>query len=118
MGSLGPDTHKALFEPSKHLWRVWGLILNMILPVLLSFWVFFFALGFWGIFFAGIQHSPVDCCSAVSCNFVVLTGEDECMSFCTAILQILVSRERLYSQAGVCDKDKCNNSLVFFLQRN
>ena len=31
----------------------------------------------WGIFFAGIQHSPVDDCSAVSCNFGVLAGENE-----------------------------------------
>ena len=86
VGSLGPDTHKALFEPSKHLWRVWGLILNMILPFLLSFWGFFFALGFWGIFFAGIQHSPVDDCSAVSCNFGVLAGEDVHTSIYSAIL--------------------------------
>lgn len=27
----------------------------------------------------------------------------------------LVSREKLYSQAGVCDRDQGNNSLVFFL---
>ena len=27
----------------------------------------------------------------------------------------LVSRERVYSQAGVCDKDQGSNSLVFFL---
>jgi len=49
----------------------------MILPFLLSFWGFSFALGLWGIFFAGIQHSPVDDCSAVSCNFGVLAGENE-----------------------------------------
>ena len=30
---------QALFESSEHLWRVWGLILNVILPFLLSFWV-------------------------------------------------------------------------------
>ena len=27
-----PGIHKILFEPSKHLWQVWGLILNVILP--------------------------------------------------------------------------------------
>ena len=32
----------------------------------------------WGIFFGGIQHSPVNGYSEVSCNFQVLTGEDEC----------------------------------------
>jgi len=32
------------------------------------------------IFFGGIQHSPVNGCSSVSCNFWVLTGEDESTS--------------------------------------
>ena len=32
-------------------------------------------------FVVGIQHSPVDGCSAVSCSFGVLAGEAECMSF-------------------------------------
>jgi len=44
----------------------------------------------WGIFFDGIQHSPVDGCSAASCNFGVLTGEDECVSFYSAILLTMV----------------------------
>ena len=30
MGS--PDAHKVLFDPSEHLWQVWGLILNAISP--------------------------------------------------------------------------------------
>ena len=39
-----------------------------------------------GIFFlGGIQHSPVNGCSAASCNFGVLAGEDERMSFYSAI---------------------------------
>ena len=37
-------------------------------------------------FFGGIQHSPVDGCSAASCNFGVLTGEDERTSFYSVIL--------------------------------
>ena len=44
VGSLGPGEHKVLFEPSHHPWQVWGLILNKILPLILS-WGFFFALG-------------------------------------------------------------------------
>ena len=36
---------KVLFVPSEHLWRVWGLILNVISPLLPSFWGFSFALG-------------------------------------------------------------------------
>ena len=34
---------KGLFESSSHLWWVWGLILNVILPLLLSFWGVSFA---------------------------------------------------------------------------
>ena len=34
VGSLGPGAHKVLFEPSEHLWWVWGLILNAISPLL------------------------------------------------------------------------------------
>ena len=39
----------------------------------------------WCIFFGGIQHFPVNGCSAVSCNFGVLT-EDERMFFYSATL--------------------------------
>ena len=33
------------------------------------------------LFLGGFQHPPVDGFSAASCDFGVLTGEDECMSF-------------------------------------
>ena len=33
-----PGVHKVLFELSKHLWWVWGLLLNAISPLLPSFW--------------------------------------------------------------------------------
>ena len=36
---------QGLFKPSEHLWWVCGLILNVILPLLPSFWGFSFALG-------------------------------------------------------------------------
>ena len=36
---------QALFKPSDHLWWVWVLILNMISPLLPSFWGFSFAFG-------------------------------------------------------------------------
>ena len=49
MGSLllclGPGAHKVLFVPSKHLWQVWSLILNVIMPLLLSYCSFSFALA-------------------------------------------------------------------------
>ena len=66
---------------------VWGLILNSIYPLLLSSWGFSFALGHVVSFFGGIQHSPVDGFSAVSCNFGVLTEEDDRMSSYSTIFQ-------------------------------
>ena len=77
--------HKVFFEPSKCHWQVWGLILNEISPLLLSCLGFSFALGRGISFFGGIQHSPVDGCSAASCSFGVLTGEDEHTTFYLAI---------------------------------
>ena len=44
-GASGSWCAQGLFELSEHLWRVWGLILNMISPLLLSCWDFSFALG-------------------------------------------------------------------------
>ena len=32
LGTLGPGAHKVLFEPSEHLWQVWGFILNVFHP--------------------------------------------------------------------------------------
>ena len=53
VGSLGPGAHKVLFEPSEHLWQVWGLFINAISPLLLSCWGFSFALGCGVSFFGG-----------------------------------------------------------------
>ena len=80
MGSLGPGAHKVLFEPYECLWRVWGLFINVISLFLPSCWGFSFALGHGVSFFGEIQHSPVNDCSAVSCNFGVLR-EDECYRY-------------------------------------
>ena len=44
VGSLDPGAHKDLFEPAYCLWQVWGLILNVILPILPSCWGFSFVL--------------------------------------------------------------------------
>ena len=72
MGSLGPGVHKVSYEPSERLWQVWGLILNTILPLLLTFGAFPLPLDVEHLF-GGIQHSPVNSCSAASCSFGVLT---------------------------------------------
>ena len=80
-GVSGSWCAQGLLEPSKHLWWVWGLVLNTISPLLPSCWGFSFALRHGVSFFCGgaegIQHSPVNSCSAASCNFGVLAGEDE-----------------------------------------
>ena len=73
-----------LFESSKCLWFLWDLILNLISPLLLSCWGFSFALGHVVSNFGGIQNS-VDSCSAASCNFGFLTGENEHISFYSTI---------------------------------
>ena len=39
-GVPGSWCTQGLFEPSKHLWREWGLILNAVLPLLPSCWGF------------------------------------------------------------------------------
>ena len=44
-GASGSWCVQGLFEPSEHLWRVWGLVLNVISPLLPSCWGFSFALG-------------------------------------------------------------------------
>ena len=81
LASMSPGVHKVLFEPSNCLWQVWGLFLNMILRLVQSCWGFSFALGCGvSFFFGGIQHSLVHGCSAESCNFGVLSGEDELRS--------------------------------------
>ena len=50
-----------------------------------------FALGHGVSFFGGIQHSPMDCCSAASYNFEVIAGEDEHISSYFAILVEVLS---------------------------
>ena len=80
VGSPHPGAHKVLLEPSNRLWQVWDLIINVISALIPSCWGFSFALGRGVSFFSGIQHSPVEGCSAASRNFGVL-AEDECTSF-------------------------------------
>ena len=54
-GVSGSWSTQGLFEPSKHLWWVWGLILNVISLLLPFCWGFSFALGYGVSFFGGIQ---------------------------------------------------------------
>ena len=85
-GVSGSWRTQGLFEPSEHLLRIRGLIPNVISPLLPPFWGVSFTLGRGVSFIGGIQHSPVDSCSALSCSFGVPSGEDERPSFYAAIL--------------------------------
>jgi len=85
-GVSGSWCTRGLFEPSMRLWRVWSLILNVILSFQPSYWGFSFALGHGLSFFGGTQHSPFDNCPAMSCNFGVLAGKDELISYYSTIL--------------------------------
>ena len=77
---------RVLFAPFKCLWCVWCLILNVILPLLLSYWGLFFALGCMISVFSGIQHPPVIGCFVSSCDFGVIARENEHISFYSTIL--------------------------------
>ena len=61
----------------------------MISSLLLSCWVFCFAFGYGVSLLDEIQHSPVNDCSAASCDFGVL-AEDEHEIFYSAILVLKV----------------------------
>ena len=70
------------------------MILKVIAHLLQSCWGFSFALRHGVSLFGGIQHPPVKGCSAASCNFGVLTGEDEQTSFYSAILCQMQSQKQ------------------------
>ena len=75
---------------TRFAWTLWASLVgkwfdsNVISPLLPFCWGFPFALGRGVSLCGGIQHFPVDSCSAVSCCFGVLAG-DECTSFYSAI---------------------------------
>ena len=54
-GVSGSWCAQGLVEPSEHLWLVWGLILNVILPLLPSCWDFHLPLDV-GISSKSLQH--------------------------------------------------------------
>ena len=77
--SLGPRAHKVLFVPSKSLWWIWGLILNMTAPtvlfqLLLCPWT-------WGIFFF-LVGSSILLSMVVQQLIVILVFLQEKMNSC------------------------------------
>ena len=75
VGSLCPGAPKVLFEPSEHLCEVWYYM--WFYPPSYHLVGLLLCPSMWGVFF---QHSPVNDCLSVNCNFGVL-AEDECMFF-------------------------------------
>ena len=66
-----------------------GFDFNILLMwFLLSHCGFSFVFGHGVSFFGGLQHLPIDGCSAASCDFCVLTGEYEHTFFYSTILYI------------------------------
>jgi len=57
--SLGPVHTRVLFVPSEHLWWVWGLFPNTVLPCLPSFWGFTFVPGHGISFLVGSNILPL-----------------------------------------------------------
>ena len=105
-----PGVYKVLFESFVCLWQVWGLNLNSISPLQLPCWGCYFAFEYEISFFGGSQHSPVDGCSAASCNFGILAREDECTSFYSDILEYFIYSENEVAQEclTVCDPMDCS----------
>ena len=68
-GVSGSWCTKDLFEPSECLWQVWGLIQNMILTLLPSYWGFSFALEY-GVF----SSKSFQCFTAAAPAPTVLLG--------------------------------------------
>ena len=62
LASMSPSVPKVLFEPSECLWQVWGLFLNMILPLVPLCWGFSFALGCRVSFFFFFWWDPAFSC--------------------------------------------------------
>ena len=74
-----PSVHKLLFEPSKHLWWVWALVLNTVLPFLPSCCDFSFVLGCEVSFLVG---SNILLWMVVQQQVAVLLFSQEKMSAC------------------------------------
>ena len=82
-GLPGPSMHKVLFEPSKDIWWVWDLILNVILPLLPSCWGFSFAFGHRISFMVG---SNIFLSMVIEQLDAILECSQEKMSICLSTL--------------------------------
>ena len=87
-GVSGSWCAQGMFEPSECLWRVWGLILNMILLLLPSCLGFSFALGCGVSFLLG---SSILLSMVVQQQVVILDFSQEKMSTCPSTLPFIIS---------------------------
>ena len=67
---------------------------------------FSFAFGCGSSFFGVIHHFPFDGCSAASCSFGVLTWEDECTSFYSTILLLILSVSTIFIKVSSVNYQK------------
>ena len=112
-----PGAHKVFFEPSKHHWRGWGLSINMILPPVLS-WGFSFAHGSGIIFLVGSNILLLMVVQQPSCNFGVLTGEDEYTSFYSTILDLSTHQNKTrFSPSQSLPSGRLYKPLILIHQR-
>ena len=101
--------HQVLFDPPKHLWWVWGLILNAILPLLPSCWAFSFAFAC-GVSF--LVESNIFLLTAVQQQVVILEFSQKMSASPSTLPSWIYMKVSLVylSKAG---QDK---SFFFFLQ--
>ena len=97
-------------------WWIWDLILLWLHPLLPSP-CSFFVFGLGCLFFGGLQCPPVDGCSTICCNFGILTGGDEPMSFYSAILNQKPVKLLIWSLFTFCSLTS-SISWVWFLLYN
>ena len=74
---------KGMFEPSEHLWWVWGLILNTTSPLLPSCWVFSFALG------CGVSKSLQHYTTATPPPWILISKDKICVIYFFVCLEML-----------------------------
>ena len=94
-------------------------MLNATLPLLPSLWGFSFALGCGVSIFGRILHSSVEGCSAASCNFEVLTGDEhERLLYGPIVIEVKNYKNVIGENCGEIKVKICKILLVGKMWRN
>ena len=88
------DSYITLFEPAKHLWQVWDLILNMILPF---------------YHFAGASPLPLDM------GYLILVGSNILLSM--VVQQQAVILEFLQGKMSTCPSTPPGGEAIYSQQK-